>query len=35
MLLAFGATVLLGVIGSLYPSWRASKTSPMEALKYE
>jgi putative ABC transport system permease protein len=35
MLLAFGATVLLGVIGSLYPSWRASRTSPMEALKYE
>jgi putative ABC transport system permease protein len=35
MLLAFGATVLLGVVGSLYPSWRASRTSPMEALKYE
>jgi putative ABC transport system permease protein len=35
MLLAFGAAALLGAVGSLYPSWRASRTSPMEALKYE
>lgn len=35
VLLTFGAAVLLGVVGSLYPSWRASRTSPMEALKYE
>jgi len=34
-LLAFGATVLLGALGSLYPAWRASRTSPMEALRYE
>ncbi|MDQ1279696.1 MAG: transporter permease [Thermoproteota archaeon] len=33
--LAFGAMVLLGALGSLYPAWRASRTSPMEALKYE
>jgi putative ABC transport system permease protein len=35
LLLTFGAAVLLGAVGSLYPAWRASKTSPMEALKYE
>jgi len=35
MLLAFGVAVVLGAIGSLYPAWRASRTSPMEALRYE
>ena len=35
VLLAFGASILLGALGSLYPAWRASKTSPMEALRYE
>jgi putative ABC transport system permease protein len=35
LLLTFGAAVLLGALGSLYPAWRASRTSPMEALKYE
>jgi len=35
VLLAFGIAVLLGVLGSLYPAWRASRTSPMEALRYE
>jgi putative ABC transport system permease protein len=35
LLLAFGAAVLLGAMGSLYPAWRASRTSPMEALRYE
>lgn len=35
MLLAFGVAVLLGAVGSLYPAWRASRTSPMEALRYE
>jgi putative ABC transport system permease protein len=35
MLLMFGAAVLLGALGSLYPAWRASRTSPMEALRYE
>jgi len=35
MLLAFGIAVFLGSLGSLYPAWRASRTSPMEALKYE
>ncbi len=35
ILLALGAAVLLGAIGSLYPAWRASKISPIEALRYE
>jgi len=35
ILLAFGIAALLGALGSLYPAWRASRTSPMEALKYE
>ncbi|MEM3623279.1 MAG: FtsX-like permease family protein [Candidatus Bathyarchaeia archaeon] len=35
VLLALGVAALLGALGSLYPSWRASRTSPMEALRYE
>jgi putative ABC transport system permease protein len=35
MLLGLGGVVALGAIGSLYPAWRASRTSPMEALRYE
>jgi putative ABC transport system permease protein len=35
ILLVFGVVILLGAIGSLYPAWRASRTSPMEALRYE
>jgi putative ABC transport system permease protein len=35
LLLAFGIAALLGALGSLYPAWRASRTSPMEALRYE
>jgi len=35
MLLTFGASILLGALGSLYPAWRASKTSPAEAMRYE
>ncbi|HVP92507.1 MAG TPA: FtsX-like permease family protein [Acidobacteriota bacterium] len=35
MLLALGAAVLLGALGSLYPAWRASRTKPAESMKYE
>ncbi|MGB9694247.1 MAG: ABC transporter permease, partial [Fervidobacterium sp.] len=35
LLIAFGVTALLGALGSLYPAWRAARTSPMEALRYE
>ncbi len=35
VLLAFGASVALGALGSLYPAWRAAKIRPAEAMKYE
>ena len=35
MMLALGAAVLLGVVGSLYPAWRASRIKPAEAMRYE
>jgi putative ABC transport system permease protein len=35
MLLALGAAVLLGALGSLYPAWRAARTRPAEAMRYE
>lgn len=28
-------TLVLGVLGGLYPAWRASRMSPVEALRYE
>jgi putative ABC transport system permease protein len=35
MLIAFGAAVLLGTVGTLYPAWRAAKIRPAEAMRYE
>jgi putative ABC transport system permease protein len=35
MLTALGVAVLLGALGSLYPAWRASRTRPAEAMRYE
>jgi putative ABC transport system permease protein len=35
VLMALGGALFLGIVGSLYPAWKASRTSPMEALKYE
>jgi len=33
LLIGLGAAVLSGAFGSLYPAWRASRVSPMEALR--
>ena len=35
VLMALGGAMLLGALGSLYPAWRASRTRPAEAMKYE
>lgn len=35
MALAFGAAILLGALGSLYPAWRAASIRPAEAMRYE
>ncbi len=35
MLLGLGLTIVAAGLGSLYPAWRASRVSPMEALRRE
>jgi ABC-type antimicrobial peptide transport system permease subunit len=35
MLLGLAGAVTLGALGSLYPAWRASRTRPAEAMRYE
>jgi putative ABC transport system permease protein len=35
MLIGLAAAVILGVVGSLYPAWRAAKIKPAEAMRYE
>ncbi|MFQ5616111.1 MAG: FtsX-like permease family protein [Anaerolineales bacterium] len=32
---ALGVVLTLGVVGGLYPAWRASRLQPVEALRYE
>ena len=34
-LIAISVALLLGVLGGLYPAWRASHFQPVEALRYE
>ena len=33
--LGLGIAVLLGALGSLYPAWRAARTRPAEAMRYD
>jgi lipoprotein-releasing system permease protein len=30
-----GISFALSILGTLYPAWRASRTQPAEALRYE
>jgi len=30
-----GASLVMGIVATIYPAWRASKVRPAEALRYE
>ncbi|RBL65315.1 lipoprotein-releasing system transmembrane subunit LolC, partial [Pseudomonas sp. MWU13-2625] len=35
VLMVCGAALVLGFLATLYPAWRAARTQPAEALRYE
>ena len=35
VLIVTGISFIISLLATLYPSWRASKTQPAEALRYE
>jgi len=35
VLLITGASLVMGLLATIYPAWRASRVQPAEALRYE